>query len=132
MYDIKMGIPDMEFFWEDLTKKVESEKATKSEVDLYNRIGKALVFLSNNPRHPGLHSHDIEELTNRYGCKVWESYLENNTPSAGRIFWAYGPNKMEITILSIEPHPNDKKSNAYGKIRLSAMGNIIGPTSERK
>ena len=131
MYDIKMGIPEMASFWEELTEKVDSGKATKTEVELFNKIGKALVFLANNPRHPGLHSHDIEELTNRYGCKVWESYLENNTPGAGRVFWAYGPNKMEITILSIDPHPNDKKSNAYSRLHLSAMGEIINPDKGR-
>ena len=56
------------------------------------------------------------------GIKVWESYLENNTPAAGRIFWSYGPQKGDITIVGIEPHPNDAKSNAYKKIILSQMG----------
>lgn len=53
---------------------------------------------------------------------MWESYLENNTPAAGRIFWSYGPQKGDITIVDIEPHPNDAKSNAYKKIILSQMG----------
>jgi hypothetical protein len=55
--------------------------------------------------------------------KVWESYLENNVPSAGRIFWVYGPEQQAITIIGLEPHPNDSKSNAYKKITLSAIGN---------
>lgn len=38
-----------------------------------------------------------------------------------RVFWVYGPNKNEITIIGIEPHPNDK-SNSYKKITLSATG----------
>ena len=50
----------------------------------------------------------------------WESYLENNKPAAGRIFWVYGPNKSDITIIGLEPHPNDKK-DAYRKMTLSAM-----------
>ena len=37
------------------------------------------------------------------------SYLENHKPVAGRIFWVYGPDKNDITIIGIEPHPNDKK-----------------------
>lgn len=65
---------------------------------------------------------EIDLLTARYGIKVWESYLENNTPGAGRIFWVYGPDKGDITIIGLEPHPNDK-SNAYKKITLSQMGN---------
>lgn len=40
--------------------------------------------------------------------KVWQSYLENNTPSAGRVYWVYYP-KGSITIIGIEPHPNDNK-----------------------
>ena len=57
----------------------------------------------------------------------WESYLENNKPADGRIFWVYGPNKSDITIIGLEPHPNDKK-DAYRKITLSAMDK----SSERK
>ena len=63
-------------------------------------------------------------VTNRYGMKVWESYLENNTPGVGRIFWVYGPRQGDITLIGLEPHPNDK-SNAYRKITLSSMGNGI-------
>jgi len=51
--------------------------------------------------------------------KVWESYLENNVPAAGRIFWVYGPEKEDITIIGIEPHPEDKKSSGYNKVSLS-------------
>lgn len=34
--------------------------------------------------------------------------LENQTSAAGRLFWTYGPGQGEITIVAIEPHPNDK------------------------
>ena len=40
---------------------------------------------------------------------------------AGRIFWVYGPEQKNITVVAIEPHPNDSKSNAYKKITLSLM-----------
>lgn len=70
--------------------------------------------------YPGLKSHEIDELTNRYGMKVWESYLENKTSGAMRIFWVYGPDREDITIIGLEPHPNDKK-DAYEKIVLSGM-----------
>ena len=120
-YSIHMGIPDVKAFWDGLKKKIRSKKATKKEEKLYKQLGKAMYILSQNPRHPGLQSHEISVLSARYGMKVWESYLENNTPAAGRIFWAYGPGQGDITILSIEPHPNDTKSNAYTKITLSQM-----------
>ncbi len=124
MFTIRMGIPEMDAFWSELETKVETETASKDEVKLYKKIGKALVLLANDPRYPGLNSHEISSLTARYGQRVWESYLENKTPAAGRIFWTYGPGQGDITIVAIEPHPNDK-SNAYKKITLSAMGEVL-------
>ena len=121
MFKIHMGVPEMAEFWDTLKEKVESGGASKREVKLYNLIGKALVKLAGDPRHPGLHTHEIEVLTARYGTKVWCSYLQNGTPGAGRLFWAYGPGKGHITVVAIEPHPNDGKSNAYKRITLSLI-----------
>lgn len=118
MFSIHMGVPEMEEFWNTLCTSVESGTATKEKIKLYEKMGKALVLLSTNPRHPGLHSHDIDALSRRYGMRVWESYLENKTSGACRIFWVYGPEKSDITIIGIEPHPNDKK-DSYKKISLS-------------
>lgn len=130
MFTIHMGLPEMKSFWDELKAKNDSGKATKTEQGEYKKIGKALVLLANDPRHPDLNSHDIPSLTARYGERVWESYLENNTPSAGRIFWVYGPNQGDITIIAIEPHPNDKKGIAYKNITLSAMEE--GPNKENE
>ena len=124
MYSIRMGIPEMDAFWTQLCVKVDSGTASKDEMTLFKKLGKALSNLSKNPRHPGLASHEISSLSKRYGMKVWESYLENNTPKAGRFFWVYGPNRMDITIIGLEPHPEDK-SNAYNKITLSSMDDPI-------
>ena len=119
-FKIHFGFPEAYRVWFSLGELVSSGKANPKEERLYRRLKKAILLLADNPRHPGLHSHEIDVLTKRYGISVWESYLENNTPAAGRIFWAFGPDRGEITILSIMPHPNDK-SNAYGKIRLSML-----------
>ena len=124
MYEIHMGIPEMIEFWDSLKDKVKAGKANKREEKLYKLVGKAMYHLSQNPRYPGLQSHEIASLSARYGMKVWESYLENNTPSAGRLFWVYGPSQGDITIIGLEPHPNDK-SNAYKKITLSQMGKEV-------
>ena len=121
MFEIHMGVPEMEEFWNSLSGKVSSGLASKRDVKLYNLIGKAMLHLANNPRHPGLRSHEIDALTSRYGTKVWCSYLQNDTPAAGRIFWSYGPENGHITIMAIEPNPNDGKNNAYKKITLSSM-----------
>lgn len=124
MFEIHMGVPEMAAFWESLQESVKSGKGSKAEAQQYKRIGKALLQLSTDPRYPGLQSHEVAALTARYGQKVWESYLQNNTPAAERIFWVYGPGKGDITIIGLEPHPDDKR-NAYQKITLSAMGENI-------
>lgn len=120
MYAIHMGVPEMKALWEDLQQKHKSGRANKAEEKLYKLMGKAMRLIANDPRYPGLQTHEITALTRRYGMKVWQSYLENNTPKAGRIFWVYGPDKGDITIIGLEPHPEDK-SNAYQKITLSSM-----------
>ena len=118
---IRMGVPEMELFWNTLKNKVANNQATIDEIKLYKKFGKALYLISKNPKHPGLNTHEITQLSYRYGDRVWQSYLENNTPAAGRIYWVYGPDRMDITIIGLEPHPNDTK-NAYDRITLSAKG----------
>ncbi|MGL1891641.1 MAG: hypothetical protein OCD02_08440 [Spirochaetaceae bacterium] len=118
-YKIRMGIPEMEQYWNNLLDQKRNQTLNKNDEKLFNKLIKTFNFLSSNPRHPGLVSHEIEPLSKRYGLKVWQSYLENNKPSAGRIFWVYGPNKLDITIIGIEPHPEDKKNGGYKKVKLS-------------
>ena len=124
MFQIHMGVPEMEEFWNTFQKKVTSGTAGKDEIRIFKKLGKAFRQLANDPRHPGLNSHEISSLSKRVGFKIWESYLENNTPAAGRIFWAYGPNRGDITIMGLEPHPDDK-AKSYDKITLSSMGKPV-------
>lgn len=102
------------------TRKLD-EKLDKEEEKFFKKLVKALNYLQENPRHNSLASHEIDDLTRKFGLKIFQSYLENNTPAAGRIFWAYGPDKGDITILAIEPHPEDKKRGAYERIKLSGL-----------
>ena len=122
MFKIRMGIPEMQDLWENLEKKIQTKTANKNEAKLFKLLVSCFKKLSADPRYPGLCTHDIEALTKRYGIRVWESYLENHKSGAGRIFWVYGPEKTDITIIGIEPHPNDKK-DAYQKITLSTTPN---------
>jgi hypothetical protein len=39
------------------------------------------------------------------GEKVFECYAQNKTPSAYRIFFFYGRDKNQITVIAITPHP---------------------------
>jgi len=124
MFRIHLGIPEVNELWNRLKAKHIEGTSDKNEEKLYKQMGKAMHLIANNPRHTGLHTHEIEALTSRYGIKVWQSYLENNTPSAGRIFWVYGPNQGDITIIGIEPHPEDT-THSYKKITLSKMGKEV-------
>jgi hypothetical protein len=69
------------------------------------KIAKALRLLSANPRHPGLKSHRFDSLDSHFGAAIWESYIENHTPGAWRVWWMYGPDDGTLTIVDIGPHP---------------------------
>ena len=61
--------------------------------------------MQTNLRHPSLNTHKYDEMQGVNGDEVFESYAQNNTPGAYRIFWYYGPKRKMITILAITPHP---------------------------
>jgi hypothetical protein len=84
-------------------------------------VRKGVPEILDDPSHPGLNTHDISDLTRRYGRKVFQSYLENKTPSAARMYWVYGPEDGQITVIGLEPHPEDRKNRAYDRVRLSRL-----------
>jgi hypothetical protein len=90
-FNIRMGLPEMEVLWNDLSARKQQGKLDKDEEKFFKKLVKSLGYLAENPRHNSLASHEIDDLTRKYGFKIFQSYLENNTPSAGRMFWAYGP-----------------------------------------
>lgn len=120
-FTIRMGIPEMLKLWTQLQTQYRNETLNKSDTDLYKKWGNALKKLSTDPFYPGLQTHEIPPLSKRYGIKVWQSYLENKTSKARRMYWVYGPNQQEITIIGLEPHPEDKKNGAYDRIMLSDL-----------
>jgi hypothetical protein len=120
-FKIKMGVPQMEQLWQKLQTAYRSGSINKEEEILYKKWGKALKLLSENPKYPGLKTHDIQPLSDRYGMKVWQSYLENNNSEARRMFWVYGPNREDITIIGLDPHPESSKNGAYNRIDLSKL-----------
>ena len=120
-YSIRMGIPEMKKLWDDLQQKYRSGTMNKKEERLYKKWGSALKKLASDPFYPSLQTHEIPPLSKRYGIKVWQSYLENKTSVAMRMFWVYGPDNLEITIIGLEPHPEDKKNGAYDRVVLSYL-----------
>ncbi|MBW2038742.1 MAG: hypothetical protein JRI46_03985 [Deltaproteobacteria bacterium] len=80
-------------------------KANKGLEKRYKAVKKAISFLSSNPRHKSLKTHEFSSLKGPNGEKVFEAYAEQSTPAAYRIFWYYGPDKNQITVVAITPHP---------------------------
>jgi hypothetical protein len=76
----------------------------KSKKGLLKQLNKVLGFMETNLKHPSLHTHKFTEMSCKLG-DVFETYAQNNTPGAYRIFWAYGPGKKELFILAITQHP---------------------------
>ena len=113
----------MKALWDDLAEKANRGALGKEEAELYRKWGKAMAFLATDPKHTGLHSHEIGALSRRYGIRVWQSYLANDTPGAGRMYWVYGPSRGEITVIGLEPHPESSKKGGYDKVTLSETGN---------
>ena len=66
-----------------------------------------LERLLENPRHPGLQTHEYHSKEHPYDSagKVFEAYVQNQTPGAYRLFWCYGPGRAQITLIAIIPHP---------------------------
>ena len=118
-FSIEWGVPEMKAMREDLQKKYDADALDRDETLLLKKLQKTVLLLAENPAHPGLASHEISDLSARLGQKVWQSYLENRKPAAGRLFWVYGPDRGVITIVGLEPHPDSGKRAAYAKVTLS-------------
>ncbi len=83
----------------------EMEELEQKDERKFKKVRKTLGLLSQNPKYPGLNSHKRETEKGPRGEDIWESYVENNTPSAWRVFWYYGPESGTITVFAITPHP---------------------------
>lgn len=125
-FEILYGYPDIENLMEDLLERKNKNQLGKDELKYLKKTVKCFQFLSQDPTYSSLNSHKIDILSKKAGIEIWQSYLENHTPSAGRIFWLFGPKKRQITIAAIEPHPD---KNAYARVSLATK---TAPTKKPK
>ena len=79
---------------------------------LLKQVRKTLALLETNPRHPSLQTHKFRSFSGPNGEDVFEAYVQNQTPGAYRVFFHYGPDRIEgkrripvLTIMAITPHP---------------------------
>jgi hypothetical protein len=89
---------------------IENDPALKG---VLKQVRKTLGYLETNLRAKSLQTHEFASLSRRYGIKVFEAYVQQNTPGAYRVFWHHGPDETRpdgrktaiITILNVIPHP---------------------------
>jgi hypothetical protein len=84
----------------------------KAMAGVLKQVRKTLGLLETNLRHPALSTHAYASLHSPNGEPVLEAYVQNRTPGACRIFFYYGPDRVEgkrrtpvLTIIAITPHP---------------------------
>ena len=89
------------------TRAETGESKSSRQEGLFKQVKKTLLLLAGDPRHPGLQTHPYHSLENPFDpkAKVFEAYAQQHTPGAYRIFWCYGREKNEITVLAMTPHP---------------------------
>ncbi len=92
-------------FTAEAKKQLEELEKDKGNEKRLKAVRKTLGLMQTNLYHPSLRTHEYESLSKIYGRKVFEAYAENKTPAAFRVFWYYGPNQDEITVVTITPHP---------------------------
>ena len=78
---------------------------SKDKVKQYKAVAKTLGLMQVNLRHPSLRTHKFDAVESPFGEEVFESYSQNKTPGAYRIFWCYGPERNDLYIIAIIPHP---------------------------
>ena len=85
-------------------QQLEQWRETRGQQRRYQAAVKAIRLLVADPGHPSLQTHEFTSLKGPAGEKVFEAYAEQATPAAYRVFWYYGPQKNQITLVAITPH----------------------------
>lgn len=92
-------------FTEQANRDMDRLEDDESLAKRLKAVRKALAYLENNPKHPGLNTHKYSSIKGMNGEEIFEAYAENNTPAAYRIFWHYSHGKGNITIIAVTAHP---------------------------
>lgn len=92
-------------FTDNSLDQLNQIKSDPTKRGVAKAISKSIGLMCSNLRHPSLHTHKYDNLRGPNNEEVFESYAQNKTPGAYRIFWYYGPGRKRITVLEICPHP---------------------------
>lgn len=92
-------------FTEKADSQLDALESSKDKKAVLKAVRKTLALMETDLRHSSLQTHEYSDLEGANGEKVFESYAQNRIPGAYRIFWHYGPQKRQITVVAIVPHP---------------------------
>jgi hypothetical protein len=99
-------------FTDEAAKQLAALRTNPAKTAVYKQVLKTLGYLETNSSHPSLNTHEYSSLFGERGERVWEAYVQNNTPGAYRVFFHYGPDETKakkripiITVIAIPPHP---------------------------
>ncbi|MGW7539452.1 hypothetical protein [Amycolatopsis sp. NPDC054798] len=103
-----MSAPPFRLLYTSETKTVLRDLRAKAQyAQKLKKVRKALKRLEQaGPSYPGLNTHPMQSVPGPDGKTLFQSYVENRTPGAWRIWWIYGPGEDEITIITLGPHPD--------------------------
>jgi hypothetical protein len=94
------------------TRALMELEASAAKSGQLKQVRKTLRLLETNLRHPSLQTHRFHSLRGPEGEEVFEAYAQNQTPGAYRVFFIYGPDRVEgkkrfpaLTVITITPHP---------------------------
>ena len=74
----------------------------------YKKVVRALKRLEQDPHDPALNSSKYQSLKGKGpgGTDIWESYVEQGTPGAWRVFWYFSKKERGlIGVIHLGPHP---------------------------
>ncbi len=99
-------MPTFELLWTDQAEEQFLELRRNGPKEKFAKVSKSLEILTERgPKYPSLHSHKYQSIKGPGGEDVWESYVENKTAGAWRIWWMYGPRPNVITLIMLGKHP---------------------------
>lgn len=99
-------MPTFDLLWTDQAEEQFLELRRNGPQDKFAKVSKTIEILTKRgPKYPSLHSHKYQSIKGPGGEEVWESYVENRTAGAWRIWWMYGPRPNVITLIMLGKHP---------------------------
>ena len=92
-------------FTPDAREQFDWLKCSPDQRIRFKAVQRAFLHLQEDPKHPSLQTHKYHGMSGPEGQEVFEAYAQQHAPGAYRIFFYYGPHRLEITVFAIVPHP---------------------------